>query len=109
MADTKACQGVYLRVKQTCFLFYKLYMILYHLLYIPCTMGCSWGTHESWIFCLSVVAWRLDITRLRFGIRQKQRDLEVLGAYNWLHNCSYNPLRRPLSRVSQVMIGLYID
>ena len=31
---------------------------------------------------------------------------EVRGSYNWLHNCSYNPLISPLSRVSWVMIGL---
>ena len=26
--------------------------------------------------------------------------LEVRATYNWLHNCSYDPLIRPLSRVS---------
>ena len=30
--------------------------------------------------------------------------LEVRGTYSWLHNSSYNPLIRPLSRASQVII-----
>ena len=28
---------------------------------------------------------------------------------SWLHSCSYNPLIRPLSRVSQVMVGFQVD
>ena len=32
--------------------------------------------------------------------------LKVQGTHKWLHNCSYNPLIRPLSRVN---IGLYVE
>ena len=35
--------------------------------------------------------------------------LEVRRAYNWLHKCSYKSLRRPLSKVSQVIICLEVE
>ena len=41
-----------------------------------------------------------------YGIIIKDPYLEARGTYNWLHNCSCNPLTRPRSRVGQVMVGL---
>ena len=32
--------------------------------------------------------------------------VEVRGTYHWLHECSYGPLIKPLSRVSQVISGI---
>ena len=34
--------------------------------------------------------------------------LEVWRICNWLHSCSYNPLRRPLSRLSWLLIGFQV-
>ena len=34
---------------------------------------------------------------------------KVRGTYNWLHNCSYTPLIRPLSRISQLLTGLEVE
>ena len=45
-----------------------------------------------------------------FWVRTHHRLL--LGGpvtYNWLWNCSYNPVRRPQNGVSQVITGLQVD
>ena len=41
-----------------------------------------------------------------FGLQGSGDYLEVQGTSNWLHNCSYHPLIRPLGRVGQAMTGL---
>ena len=55
-------------------------------------------------------AGKLSAGRLRYrNYSRSSRAIEYLEIQctcNWLHNCSYNPLIKPLSRVSQVLIGL---
>ena len=55
----------------------------------------SHGEHSSFALARTAKAAYRTPLSVPMGIY-----LEARGTYQWLHNCSYNPLIRPVSRVS---------